>query len=149
MAKRFEFKLEQVLRYTARMTEMKKIEFALARREYLLSIQAKEEMERSRVIAVNDKRDMLKDSAPLDMLRVYEAYIARLKDDIIRQDGVIEEKAVLMEEKRHEYISWRKKRKSLEKLKERALTQHDKEVTAEETKFNDEMGIIRHRRRER
>ncbi len=149
MAKKFIFPYERVLEYTSQMTDMKKIEFALARKEYLLALQKKEELERSVVLTREGKRDMLKERCVPDMLRVFDAYIDKLISDIDNQETVIHEKEALMEQARVAYIEWRKKKKSLELLRENAVTSHRKEVSDEEQKNNDEAAIMRHRRRER
>lgn len=149
MAKKFLFPYEKILEYTAQMTDMKKIEFALARKEYLLAIQKKEEMERSIVITREGKKEMMREHYDQDMMRVFDAYIDKLLYDIENQEKVIAQKESSMETARKAYIEWRKKKKSLELLRENAVRVHKKEVSDEEQKNNDEAAITRHRRRER
>lgn len=149
MAKRFAFPYERVLEYTAQMADMKRIEFALARKEYVLAVQKKEELERSTIITRESKKEMLREHYDPDMLRVYDAYIEKLLFDIEMQKKVITQKEEIMETARMAYIEWRKKKKSLELLRDNALANYKKEVADEEQKNNDEAAITRHRRRER
>ena len=149
MAKKFKFKLESVLKYAKNMENVKKIEFVMAQKEYYLAIQKKEELERSKLILEEEKREIMLSGFDFTLISMYENYIEKIKNDILKAEEVIADKKREMEEKRAVYIEMRKKRKGYELLKEKALKKYNEKLMQEEMKFNDELGVLKYNERNR
>lgn len=146
MPKKFNFRLESVLSYYQTAEENKKIEFVMAKKELNLAKQKKDEMERNLVLTNESKKECLKGDFDFDLVNMYNNYINRIEHDIEKQQEVIEKKKKEFKEKKQEYIKWRKKKRSLEILKEKSFNKYMEEIETQQQKFNDEISIIRHRR---
>ena len=75
---------------------------------------------------------------------LYDTYIREITKNISSQRGIIVELKLLRDKKREELIAASKKRKMLEKLKEKGIMEALREDQLRHQSFMDEMGVTRH-----
>ncbi len=78
---------------------------------------------------------------------IFDAYLNDLERQISQQKKLLKKLTEAREKKREDLLVASKKRKILEKLKEKALIEALSEETARHQNFIDEMGIVRHVRK--
>jgi len=80
-------------------------------------------------------------------ISLYMKYIDGLSEKVEEQNGCVREAAKQVNQKRNELIGIVKKRKTLERLKEKDRLAHQKELMQSERKLMDEMATTRHARK--
>lgn len=150
MARRFQFRLQQVLSLRKQMEDMKVRELSMAKGELLkieeaLKAHAREEWE-----FLGQYGDFEKTGAfNADQVMAYCQY----KDWLLRREKELrrreKEWSKEVERRRQEAVKASRQRQLLENLKERQTRTHAQEVLGEEQRFLDEVSSIAFVRRER
>ena len=149
MIKKFEFRLEQVLRHRANMEEMK--ERALAEIEAQL---VREQEALAGLLAL--KQELLDDQAlvqqgAIDMIQrdLYQRYLAWISAEQERETRILRELAALRDAKRIELVLASQDRRIVEKLKERERGVYTQEVARADQQALDEVATNAFARGER
>lgn len=138
MPKKFKFRLEQVLNYRNVVRDEKKGILAERNRELrsledrLFDLRAGLKKEE------NSVHEQISDS-----LQIASLYIERIVSEIENQLQLIDEKKKEVEEARLDYIEAHKEVEILEKLKDKQSTEYYAHVDSEESKFLDELSVLR------
>lgn len=150
MAKRFQFRLEQVLSLRKQVEEARVRELALAKGRLLeieeeIKVHRETEAEFLGAFAEMEK----KGSFNTEQVMAYSDY----KSSLTRKEKMIRNRerewAQEVERRRGEAVKASKQRQLLDNLKEKQQRAHDLEVVGEEQKFLDELSSIAFIRRER
>jgi len=92
----------------------------------------------------NGLKEQKKGKLDIDAIQRYEGFILKLETDIKDQQRRVIEARVAVEAKNKEYIKASKKRKVVEKYKERCREKYNQEVLKEEYDFQDEFAVLGH-----
>lgn len=149
MAKRFEFRLEQVLNLRKQMEEVKVRELAVAKThlleaEKVLNAHLEKEKEFAETYG-----DMGKGFFTADRAATYYGYKATLEKQEKAYQDRQNDWMLEVERRRREAVKATRQRQLLENLKEKKQRAHALEVQSEEQKFLDEVSSIAYVRRER
>lgn len=146
----FRFRLEPVLQVRKRTEETLQRELAQRRLDWEAAYSRLRSMEEDRRRYRRELQDKRMRGMTIAELELYEAYFLRLDDDIARQESRVEKLATAMESKRSELVEAAKKKKILDRLKEKQRQAYSYEEMRQEGRFLDEIaGQNRFRRRER
>ena len=78
-----------------------------------------------------------------DML-MYESYLKKIEGDIKEQQKVVVEARIAVQKKRKEFVEASRKKKIIDKYKERCFRNYMAELLQEEYSFQDEFAILGH-----
>jgi flagellar protein FliJ len=142
--KAFEFKLKTLLRM--RELEEKEILSELIGLKQLMheAIDKLITQKNLMLTTFNGLREKKKGKLDIDAIQTYERFIKELENQIKEQQRNVIEARVAVEAKNKDYIKASKKRKIVEKYKEKCLAKFNKELLEEEYKFQDEFAVIGH-----
>lgn len=146
MPKRFQFRLEPVLRVRGAQEDEARRAFAAAQRA------AQEQARKLADIATQERRaraemaDTRRGPVNLVRVRLEEGYLVGVGRRIDREKQTLAKKLEEQFVKRTAFVEARKKVRVLERLKERRQTEYRREVEREEQKTLDEVGGVYHRR---
>jgi len=139
----FKFKLQPVLRYRKRIEEKFQIELGKIKIRYkeekkklYLLMQNKDECERE-ICSKYRKGIKLSD------IILYFNFINKVKMDIDKQESVLKELKMKIEEKRKELLKASKERKIIEKLREKKEREYLEDLNRKERIFLDEISTNR------
>lgn len=147
MAKRYQFRLQPVLRHRERVEEQKQVELADAQRarqseeEKLAALQGQE----ARAVELLEQQGMV-GRLDVEFVKQGLSYLQTLAGDIDTQEEAVTEAQEQAEERRQETVRAMQDRKVLEKLRERGRQRWQQEVNREESRFLDELAVTRHKR---
>ena len=143
----FRFKLEALLNHRRHQEEVGQIELAQAQKQ-LIHEQGKLRRQKK------EKRDNLqklqtKQKAKINAFEIilYVNFINELSKSIARQADCVQVATKRVNQKRNELIKLMKKRRSLERLKEKEWLVHQQKMLQTERKLMDEAAATRHRRK--
>jgi flagellar FliJ protein len=143
----YRFKLEALLNHRRHQEEICQKELARARRK-LASEQEKlrraKTLKRENILKLQARQ---KESISVSDIILYMNYIAQLSKKIQEQAVCVREAAKKVNQKRNELVTIMKKRKTLEKLKEKSWLAYQKKVIQDERKFMDEVAATRYTRK--
>ena len=143
----YRFKLEALLNHRRHLEEICQKELAQCQRR-LVGEQEKQRrtkhLKRDYLLKLHERQ---KGSISISDIILYKNYIARLSEEIEVQTVSIREAAKQVNLKRNELIGMVKKRKTLEKLKEKDQLAYRKKLMLDERKFMDEVATTRHARK--
>lgn len=148
MAKRYQFRLQPVLKHRQRVEEQKQVELAEAqtrrRREEteLAALEAREDDAVERL-----EQQGLVGRLDVELLRHGLTYLELLGKDITTQTATVTEARQQAEQKRQDTVRAQQDRRVLEKLKERGHRRWQLETGRAETRALDEMAVTRHVRK--
>jgi len=150
MAKRFQFRLEQVLNLRKQVEEIKIRELAVAKNhlfeiERALNKQIEKQEEFLEAYGELEKNGMFTAEQVMTYCEYKESLSKEEKEFRKRQDDWMIE----VERRRRETVKVSRERQLLDNLKEKKLREHNQEVQSEEQKFLDEVSSIAFVRRER
>jgi len=150
MAKRFQFRLQQVLDFRKRIEEIRARELAeakssLLRHEELMKARQKEEELFLEQYKNFEKVENFSAAEAAFQDERQEQFLKRKRSDQVRLSELSSE----VEEKRKSVVQASKDRQLLENLMERQRNLHSNELAREEQKFLDEISSIAFMRRER
>ena len=141
------FKLEALLNHRRHQEEICQKE--LAQTERLLADE-KDKLRRLK----NEQRDNIqklqikqKEKINVSDIILSVSYIRQLSEKIEEQKNCLQEATKTVNQKRHELITIVKKRKTLEKLKEKEWLAYQQKMMQNERKFMDDVASTRHARK--
>ena len=144
MAKRFKFNLQTALWHRKVIEDEKKRDFALAQRDTLAAIHDKEvlksEQARYQQRLFDDQKAKHIDADDIMATHTYLYHLSILIDEAAKNITQLQE---IEESKRQALVEATKRKKALERLRERRLKDYMYELDREEQKFMDEMGQIK------
>lgn len=140
----FEFKLEAVRRYRQFEEDRSQRELAQAQRqvEHAKAVLSAKITQRTQTEEEFQQRQTEGESAP--QAAMYRTFLERLTDEIETQRGHVWAAEKACEEKRQVLLEAMKKRKAIDRLKEKGEQAFLAELNGEEQKFINEMAINRH-----
>jgi len=143
----FRFKLETLLNHSRHLEEVGQTELARAQRrladeQVILRRQKKEKRENVQKLQ-NKQREKINVS---DIL-LYVNFIDQLSKDIARQANCVRVATRRVNQKRSELVKFMKKRKTLERLKEKESLAYQQKMLQNERKLMDEAASTRHVRK--
>lgn len=143
----YQFKLQALLNHHHHQEEACQKELAEAQRDLT---DAQEKVRRLK----KDKRENIQKLQTRQEGRhhkseilIYINYIRQLSGDIEAQVQQVHKASEIVTQKRNNLIAIVKKRKTLEKLKEKGWLEHQQKILQAERKFNDEVAATRHFRK--
>ncbi len=104
----------------------------------------RKQLKRENIIKLQARQ---KESISVSDIILYMNYIAQLSKKIEEQVPCVRQAANKVNQKRNELIGIMKKRKTLEKLKEKDWLANQKKMMQDERKFMDEVATTRHARK--
>ena len=135
------FKLQQVLNYRKEVEKVRKVEFAVAKREFESASELLErheaENDRARV-EYNNKQAALVTASELQM---YADFFQRKTTDIQLQRVQVDTLDRQMTEKREGLLDAAKEKKALELLKEKQMLAFRREMAEKERAFLEELAV--------
>ncbi len=142
----FNFKLETVLQHRRRIEEDCQRKLAAALADLAIEKRGLAGIEKSRDQGREEFQQKLKSNMTASEMLLYRRYLERLAFDIADQKRLVAAAAQLFEKRRTELVAALKKRKVLDKLKEKQMTAAAKKGLKQERDFMNEMAVIRHAR---
>ena len=143
----YRFKLEALLNHRRHQEEACQKELARSQRKL---VDEKEKLNRKRM----EKREQVqrlqikqKESVAVNDIILRLNYIQQLSQDITIQSRCVQETAIEVNQKREALISIMKKRKTLEKLKDKQWQAHHQKQIQQELKLMDEFASIQRARK--
>lgn len=148
MAKKFQYKLQAVLRYREMIEDERKREFALANREVEEQKAKAEQLEEERLGLQGDLRKINSGGTlPFNMMLNTIRYIAGLDMGIVSSRREEERLRQAMEGKRQAFINARRDKKALEILRDKKREEYEKELDRERQLVLDELSLRMLRKR--
>jgi flagellar FliJ protein len=140
---KYQFKLEAVRRL--RQFEEEQGQQALADAQRILEDERSilTELTLSRTRAEEEFNHKVERGEPASQAAMYRSYLQRLSADIKAQSDKVSKAEKVCEEKRNALLTAMKKRKALDKLKERGEQAFLEQLNSQEMKFINEMAINR------
>jgi flagellar FliJ protein len=143
----YRFKLEALLNHRRHQEEICQKELARLKRQLAdeqekLRRQKQQKRENIRNLQARQKK-----SNTVSDIILYMKYIEQLSKEIEQQATCVREATQKVSQKRNELIGIMKKRKTLEKLKEKDWLAYQKKMLQDERKFMDEVATTRHARK--
>jgi len=137
----YAFKLQVPLDYRKRLEEDAQKEYAQAERGLLEEEGRLSDIEK--MYLSNSREYMLKQekNPNVEILKLYRRFFNRVKTQNIRQELLIEEKKKERDGKRELFLEAMKKKKALEILKEKRLTEYNRTMERRERKAMDEISV--------
>ncbi len=143
----YRFKLQALLDHHRHQEEVGQKELAEARRTLT---DAQEKLRRIK----KDKRENIqklqarqKERHNISNILIFSNYIEKLSRDIEARIQQVRKASKNVTQKRDNLITLMKKRKTLEKLKEKEWLEYQQKMMQDERKFNDEVAATRHIRK--
>ncbi len=147
MAK-FKFRFEQMLNISEKLKDQKQIEFGKAIQHYELQRQKLEETEYSLETTVQNLKNSVKEKITPRQVFEFNAYINKLKNDIIIQKENVDKANRQVEILRTELNKALMEIKKYEKLKEKDLEYYIEEAKQKENAFVDEIVTYKYSQKE-
>ena len=143
----YRFKLEALLNHRRHQEEICQKELAQCQRR-LAGEQEKlrriKHLKRDYLLKLHERQ---KGSISISDVILYMNYVARLSEEIELQTACVRESAKQVNQKRNKLIGIVKKRKTLERLKEKDQMTYRKKLMLDERKLMDEVATTRHARK--
>jgi flagellar FliJ protein len=143
----YRFKLEALLNHRRHQEEICQKELARSQRK-LADEQAKlnrsKQLKRDNILKLRARQ---KESVSVFDIILYMNYISQLSKKIEEQVPCVRQAAQKVNQKRNELIGIMKKRKTMEKLKDKDWLSYQKKMMQDERKFMDEVATTRHARK--
>jgi len=142
----FNFRLETVLQHRRRIEEDCRRELAAALADLAIENRGLAGIEKSRDQGREEFQQKLKSNMTASEVLLYQRYLDQLAFDIADQKRQVAAAAQLCEKRRTELVAALKKRKVLDKLREKQVAAAAKKGLKQEQDFLNEMAVIRHAR---
>jgi len=140
----YRFKLEALLKHRRHQEEACQKELAQARRKLDDEQEELSRKKREHREDIQKLQTKQKESGDVSGIILYINYIQQLSKEIEYQTGRVQEAAKKVDQKRNELILIVKKRKTLEKLKDKEWQTHQQRILQDERKLMDEIASTRH-----
>jgi len=144
----FIFKLQSVLEYRINLEEKIHNEFSEKKRELDTQRLRMKSLINERNNLIAEMRNMQHKPLPADDFAVYLSYVEQVRINEKMQKIVIHQVKEQVESKRKELLEAVKKRKIMEKLKQRHGEEYNNNLRNLEQKASDEMSVLKFGRRE-
>lgn len=145
----FVFSLQAVLDYRKNIEEKILGEFSEKKRELELEELKLQNLIKEWSNLIGELRKMQNKSLHVDDLSRYVSYVEQVRENEDKQNIIIAQVSEQLENKRKELLEAVKKRKVIEKLKERHAEEYEDAARAFEQKNSDEMAVLKFGRRGR
>jgi flagellar FliJ protein len=146
--KKFEFRLDSVLRYREHLERMALMKLAEAKRSFVLTKKRIETLEQNQTEATLTLRDEETRGIDVKRHRIFLAYLQGLTDQIAAEKNRLVEISALIREKQQIFETERIKRESLELLKKTERARYVREWERAEQKAMDEITSLRWKSKE-
>ena len=143
----YQFKLQALLNHRRHQEELCQQELAQFRRKLAAEQEKLRRQKQQKRENIQRLQTRQKESTGISDILLYINYIAQLSKTIETQTTCVREAAKKVKQKRNELIDIMKKRKTLEKLKEKDWRAYQKKKLQDERKFMDEVAAARHVRK--
>ncbi len=143
----FIFKLQSVLEYRKNIEEKIQNEFSGTKRELDAQKSRMKSLIKERAYLIAEMRNMQDKPVPADDFAVQFSYVKQVRENEKIQKIVIRNAKEQVESKRKELLEAVKKRKIMEKLKERHTEEYNSNLRNAEQKSSDEMSVLKFGRR--
>jgi flagellar FliJ protein len=140
----YEFKLEALRRYRQHQEETLQKKMAKAQRHLETMMDRLSELLALRERTEEDLKQCQQQSATGQQMTMYLHFLKKLTKDIEQQQLIVAQQHQTCEQAREEVLNAMKKRKILEKLKEKEIQRYMRNLDQEEQKFINEMAINRY-----
>ena len=137
--KKFQFGLQRLLEIRQKREDEQRIRLAKASAAYQMEVNAK-----NRILDnIGDYRKKLSKTEKLNLgqLQEFDYFVTKGSEGIKEIEKEMEKKRVLMQKELDIYVEKKKERRTVEILREKALTKHQEETLREEQAILDEIGI--------
>lgn len=145
----FVFSLQAVLDYRKTIEEKILGEFSEKKRELELEELKLQSLIKEWSNLIGELRKMQNKSMHVDDISRYVSYVERVRENENKQHVIIAQVSGQLEAKRMELLEAVKKRKVIEKLRERHAEEYEDAARAFEQKNSDEMAVLKFGRRGR
>lgn len=145
----FVFKLQSVLEYRKNIEEKIQNEFSGKKRELESLKSGIKSLIKERAGLIAEMRNMRNKPVPADDFAVQFSYVKHVRENEKAQKIVIHNVKEQVESKRKELLEAVKKRKIMEKLKERHKEEYGNNLRNAEQKSSDEMSVLKFGRGEK
>jgi flagellar FliJ protein len=143
----YQFKLQPLLDHHHRQEEVCQKELAEAQRELTDARQKLKCLKKDKSENIQKLQARQEGRHHISDILIFINYIRQLSRDIKAQIQLVDNASENVTRKHHNLIAMMKKRKTLEKLKEKEWLEYQKKMLQAERKFNDEVAAIRHIRK--
>ena len=143
----YRFKLQALLNHRYHQEEVCQKEMAEARRNLTDAQDKLRCLKKDKHINIQKLHVKQKARHNVSKVIIFINYINKLSNDIEAQIQRVAKASEKVNQKRHDLITIMKKRKTLEKLKEKGRLEFEQKMMQAERKFNDEVSVTRHIRR--
>jgi len=143
----YRFKLEALLKHRRHQEEVLQKELADAQKKLAAEQSIQHALERKKRRRVQELQRRQTSGNTITDIVLYLTYIEHLSANIEDQKQRVQIAQQIAHQKRNELIASMKKRKALEKLKEKGRQAYQYKQMQEERKFMDEVASARHGRR--
>lgn len=143
----YRFKLEALLKHRRHQEEVLQKELADAQKKLAAEQSIQHALERKKRRRVQELQRRQTSGNTITDIVLYLTYIEHLSANIEDQKQRVQIAQQIAHQKRNELIALMKKRKALEKLKEKGRQAYQYKQMQEERKFMDEVASARHGRR--
>lgn len=142
---KFKFQLEAVEKVRLNKEQKMLEDLAVAQKNYLAKIDEKRALFAKKQDAFVKKNELASRDASVNDIRLIEEYIVGLKQHIIRADQAIVRSRRFLEQAMRHYLTARKERMMVDKLKDKALEEFKLEQSRLEQKRLDDLITMRAR----
>lgn len=143
----YQFKLEALLNHRQHQEEACQIELADAQRIFSAVQEHLRRLKKDKLDNAQNLQTRQKEPHSTSNILIYINYIEQLSRDIEAQREQVRSASQDVRQKRDDLIAVVKKRKTLEKLKEKEWMAYQRKMMQTERKFNDEVAATRHIRK--
>ncbi len=143
----YQFKLQALLNHRRYQEEVCQIELAEAQRGLTDAQEKLRRLKKAKRENIQKLQARQKEHHNISNILIFINYIEQLSRDIEAQMQQVRKASKKVTQKRDNLIEIMKKRKTLEKLKEKEWLEYQQKMLHEERKFNDEVAATRHVRK--
>ncbi len=143
----YQFKLQALLNHRRHQEEVCQKELAQARRDLTAAQETLRNLKQDKRQNIQKLHARQKEPHKTSNILIFIYYIGQLSRDITAQMQQVRHASKKVTLKRDSLIAVMKKRKTLEKLKEKEWLAYQQKVMQSERKFNDEVAATRHMRK--
>jgi flagellar export protein FliJ len=140
----YQFKFQALLNHRRHEEEVCQKELAEAQRDLADAQEKRKTLEQEKRENVQRLHAQQKERHNAANVLMFTNYIEQLSRDIEVQEQLLQHAAQKVNRKRDRLITVMKKRKTLEKLKEKGRLAYQQKIMRAERKFNDEVAATRH-----
>jgi flagellar FliJ protein len=143
----YRFKLQTLLNHRRHQEEVCQIELAEAQRGLTDAQEKLRRLKKAKRVNIQKLQARQKEHHNISNILIFINYIEQLSRDIAAQMQQVRKASKNVKQKRDNLIAIMKKRRTLEKLKEKERLDYQQKGMQAERKFNDEVASTRHIRK--